>query len=57
MSTGFARVGLPGRSIRIVCVTLMLPISWCRVVVLVRGRPVVVIWVIVPDVLVDVQRR
>ena len=26
-------------------------------IVIVRGRPVVVIWVIVPDVLVDVQRR
>ena len=56
MSTRFARVGLPGRMILIVCVTVMVPIG-CWGIVIVRGRPVVVIWVIVPDVLVDVQRR
>jgi hypothetical protein len=57
MSTGFARVGLPGRMIIIVCVTVMVRINCCWVIVIVRGRPVVVIWVIMPDVLVDVQRR
>ena len=35
----------------------MVPISCCWVIVIVRGRPVVVIGVIVPDVFVDVQRR
>jgi hypothetical protein len=55
VSTGLARVGLPGRIIVIACVTVMVPISCCWVIV--RGRPVVVIRVIVPDVLVDVQRR
>jgi hypothetical protein len=54
MSTGLARVGLPGRMILIVCVTVMVPISCCWVIVIVRGRPVVVIWMIVPDVFVDV---
>jgi hypothetical protein len=55
MSTGFARIGLPDRMILIVCKTATVPLSFCCVIV--RGRPVVVIWVIVPDVLVDVQRR
>jgi hypothetical protein len=41
----------------IVCVTMMVPISCCWVIVIVCGRAVVVIRVIVPDVLVDVQRR
>jgi hypothetical protein len=57
MSTWLARVVLPGRMILIVCVTVMVPISCCWVIVIVRGRPVVVIWMIVPDVFVDVQRR
>ena len=57
MSTGFARVGLPSRMIIIVCVTVMVRINCCWVIVIVRGRPVVVIWVIMPDVLVNVQRR
>jgi hypothetical protein len=57
MSTGFARVGLPRRMILIVCLTVMVPISCRRVIVVVRGRPVVVIWVIVSEVFVDVQRR
>jgi len=57
MSTGFARVGLPSRMILIVRVIVMVAISYCRVIVIVRGRPVVVIRVIVPDVFVDVQRR
>lgn len=39
----------------IACVTMMVPLS-CRWVI-VRGRPVVVIRVIVLDVLVDMQRR
>ena len=57
MSTGFARVGLPSRMILIVCVTVGVPISCRWVIVIVRGRSVVVIWVIVSDVFVDVQRR
>jgi hypothetical protein len=57
VSTGLARVGLPGRIILIACVTVMVPISCCWVIVIVRGRPVVVIRVIVADVFVDVQRR
>jgi hypothetical protein len=39
------------------CVSVMVPISYCRMIVIVRGRPVVVIRVIVPDVLVDVLKR
>jgi hypothetical protein len=57
VSTGLARVGLPGRLVLIACVTAIVPISCCWVIVIVRSRPVVVIWVIVPDVFVDVQRR
>jgi hypothetical protein len=57
MSTWLAQVGLPNRMILIVLVTVMVPISLCCVIVIVRGRPVVVIGVIVPDVFVDVQRR
>ena len=57
MSAGFAWVSLPSRMILIVCVTVMVAISCSRIVVVVRGRPVVVIWVIMPDVVVDMQRR
>ena len=57
VSTRLARVGLPGRMVLIACVSVMVPISCCWMIVIVRGRPVVVIRVIVPDVLVDVQRR
>jgi hypothetical protein len=57
MSTGLTRVGLPSRVIVITCVRVMVPISYCWMIVIVRGRPVVVIWVVVPHVLVDVQRR
>jgi hypothetical protein len=57
MSTRFARVSLPARMILVVCVTVMVPINCCCWIVLVRGWPVVVIWVIVPEVFVDVQRR
>jgi hypothetical protein len=32
------------------CLTVMVPTSCYRVIVIMRGRPVVVIWVIVPDV-------
>ena len=41
----------------IACVRVMVLISGCWIIVIVRRRPVVVIRVIVPDVLVDVQRR
>ena len=57
VSAGLARVGLPGRMILIACVSVMVPISRCWMIVIVRGRPVVVIRVIVPDVFVDVQGR
>jgi hypothetical protein len=57
VSTRRARVSLPGRAIRIVCVTVMIPISCSWMIVIVRRRAVMVIRVIVPDVLVDVQRR
>jgi hypothetical protein len=57
VSTGLARVGLPGRMVLIACVTVMVAVSCCWVIVIMGGRPVVVIWVIVPDVFVDVQRR
>ena len=57
MSAWFARVGLPGGMSLVVRVTMMVPISCCWVIVIVRGRAVVVIRVIVPDVFVDVQRR
>ena len=56
MSTRLARVGLPGRMV-ITCERVMIPISRCRMIVIVRRRAVVVIRVIVPCVLVDVQRR
>ena len=56
VSTGLARIGVPGRIILFVFVTVMVPISCCLVIVIVRRRPVVVIWVIVPEVFVDVQR-
>jgi hypothetical protein len=54
VSTRLARVGLPGRMV-LTCESVMIPISYCWMIV--RGRPVVVIWVIVPEVFVDVQRR
>lgn len=57
MPAGFARVGLPGRMILGVCLAVVVPIRRCRRSVIVRGRPVVVIRVIVPEVLVDVQGR
>jgi hypothetical protein len=41
----------------IACVTVMVTISCCWMIMIVHRRPVVVIGVIVPDVLVDVQRR
>jgi hypothetical protein len=57
MATGLARVGLPSRMILIVCVTVLLPSGCCWVIVIVHGRPVVVIWMIVSYIFVDVQRR
>lgn len=57
MSAWFARVGLPRRMSLIVCVTVVVPISCCWVIVIVCGRAVVVIRVVVTDVFVDVQRR
>ena len=57
VSAGLARVGLPGRMILIVCVTVMVPVSCCQVIVIVRGWTVVVIRVIMPEVFVDVQGR
>ena len=56
VSAGLARVGLPGRMV-LTCERVMVPISDCRIIVIVRGRPVLVIQMIVPDVLVDVERR
>jgi hypothetical protein len=55
MPTGFARVGLPRRMIVIACLTVMVAIGCGWVIVIVRGRPVMVIGVIVADVFVDVQ--
>jgi hypothetical protein len=43
--------------ILIVCVTVMVPVCCCGLIVIVRGRTVVVIRVIMPDVFVDVQGR
>jgi hypothetical protein len=57
VSTGLARVGLPSRVIVITCVRVMVPISYCWMIVIVCRRAVMVIRVIVPDVFVDVQRR
>ena len=57
MSTGLTRVGLPSRVIVTTCVRVMLPISYCGMIVIVCRRAVVVIRVIVACVLVDVQRR
>ena len=54
VSTRLGRVGLPGRMV-LTCKIVMVPISCCWMIVIVRGRPVVVIRVIVPDVFVDVQ--
>ena len=56
MSTRLARVCLPGRMV-LTCESVMVPINWCWLIVIVRRRTVVVIRVIVPYVLVDVQRR
>jgi hypothetical protein len=39
------------------CESVMVPISYGWMIVIVRGRPVVVIWVVVPDVFVDVKKR
>ena len=54
VSTRLARVGLPGWMV-LTCESVMVPISCSWMIVIVRGRPVVVIRVIVPDVFVDVQ--
>jgi hypothetical protein len=43
--------------ILLVCVIAMVPINCRWVLVIVRGGPVVVIWVIVSYIFVDVQRR
>ena len=56
VSTRLARVGLPGRMV-LPCESVMVPISYCWMIVIVCGRAVVVIWVVVPDVFVDVERR
>jgi hypothetical protein len=56
VSTRLARVGLPGRMV-LSCKSVMVPISCCWMIVIVRRRAMVVIRVIVPYVLVDVQRR
>ena len=56
VSARAARVGLPGRMV-LTCESVMVPISYCWMIVIVRGRPVVVLWVVVPDVFVDVKRR
>jgi hypothetical protein len=55
MSAWLARVGMQLRMVLIAPLKVMVPVSCCGMIV--RGRPVVVIRVIVPDVLVDVQRR
>jgi hypothetical protein len=55
VSTRLARVGPQCRMVLIACLNVMVPVSRCGMIV--RGRPVVVIGVIVPDVLVDVERR
>ena len=54
---GLARVGLPGGMILIACFIVMVPLSRCWMIVIVRGWPVVVLRVIVPEVFVDVQGR
>ena len=48
MSTGLARVGLPSLLIVITCESVMVPISYCWMIVIVCRRAVVVIRVIVP---------
>ena len=57
MSTGLTRVGVPSRVIVITRARVMVPISYCWMMVIVCRRAVVVIRVIVACVLVDVQRR
>lgn len=57
VSTRLARVSLPGQMVLVASVRVMVLISGCDIMVLVRRRPVVVIRVIVPHVLMDVQRR
>ena len=56
VSTRLARVGLPGRIV-LTCKRVMVPISGCWTIVIVRRRAVVVIRVIVPEVFVDVHGR
>jgi hypothetical protein len=56
MSARLARVGMPGRRV-LICRRVMVSISCCWMIVIVRRRAMVMIRVIVPFVLVDVQRR
>jgi hypothetical protein len=56
MSARLARVGMPGRRV-LTCKRVMVLIRCCRMIVIVRRRPMVVIRVIMPAVLMDVQRR
>ena len=56
MAAGITRVRLQSRTIRIFGPGMVIA-GFCRVMVFVRGRAVVMVRVIVSDVLVHVQRR
>ena len=57
VSAWVARRGLQRPVVLVARLTVMVKIDWRWMIVMVRGRPVVVIRVIVPDVLVYMQRR
>jgi hypothetical protein len=57
VTAGIARVGLPHRVVGIIVVLVMVPIGGRRLMVIVRGRAVVVVRVIVPAIFVDVHGR
>jgi hypothetical protein len=56
VGSGFAGLGLNGRGVIVFLNGMVVASRLCRMLVVVRGRPVVVVSVIVADVLVHVQR-
>ena len=54
--TGIARRGLNGRGVIVFSYGMVIASGLSRILVVVRGRPVVVVRMIVADVLVHVQR-
>ncbi len=53
---GIAGLGLNGRGVILVRYGMVIASRFCRMLVVVRGRPVVVVRMIVAEVLVHVQR-